>query len=166
MFGLQVQEVIKSGSQRGKPSAMHKRQRTATDHEPGVWKGHTDLQSPTTASAFYLRWEGTVERDSSLFHVDVHADVQTDANEYESHRSNDTGHETALEEDAFLPFPCHIQHKHCRENGTQRRVKHLWRWSAYSKEQRGSVSCGTAPGWRDDSKHTPVCKRHSHIVYL
>lgn len=90
------------------------------------------------------RWSVTVCR----FHVDVHTDVETKANTNMSYRSNNTGHEIALEEVSFSPFLVKGNTKVAKKKKKKKpRVQHLWRWSAHSKRQRGSVSFATAPGW-------------------
>lgn len=163
---FQVQEVIKPGSQCGKPSAMHKWQRTATNRESGVLDSHTDLRSPPTVTLL-PEMRGNDKAPQSVDSTRTFTLTFKQKLTSTCHRSNNTGHEIPLEEDSLFPFPRQIKHRKLpgKEPNTNRGVKHLWRWS-HSEGQRGGVSFGTAPGWRDDFKHTLVCKRHSHIVYL
>lgn len=72
-------------------------------------------------------------------------------------------------------FPCQMKHRapslekkggRIPNQNQQLRAKHLWRWPAHGKGQRGSISLVTAPGWRRRFQHTLFCKRHSHIVCL
>lgn len=120
----------------------------------GLLNSHTGLGSlwPCQPSTWDDR--GWRSKTACRFHVNVHTDVETKANTNMS-CSNNTGHEIALEEVFFLPFPCQRKHKSFQKKKKKPkykkpknpRVKHLWRWSAYSKRQRGSVSFSTASGW-------------------
>lgn len=82
-----------------------------------------------------------------------------------------TGHEHSGE-GSFLLFPCQMKHRapslekerlKKKPQNQQVRVKHLWRWSAHSKGQRGSVSLVTAPGWLWWF-NTPSSAKGTHIL--
>lgn len=146
---LQVQEVFKPGSKCGEPSAMHNDNKLPQIMSWGLLNSHTGLGSlwPCQPSTWDDR--GWRSMTACRFHVNVHTDDETEANTNMS-CSNNTGHEIALEEVSFSPFLAKGNtsfQKKKKKTTKNPRVKHLWRWSAYSKRQRGSVSFSTASGW-------------------
>lgn len=142
----------------------------------GFLNSHTDLRSPTTVTLL-PETRGNDEAPQSVdstwtFTLTFQRKLTSTC-----HRSNNTGREIPLEEGSSPPPPSspakqntkRLPGKEPNTNfpNTNRRVKHLWRWSAHSKEQReGAFPSGQLPADVMIFKHTLVCKRHSHIVYL
>lgn len=72
----------------------------------------------------------------------------------------------SLPNETQSPLPRKRKKKKERKKKSQNqqvRVKHLWRWSAHSKGQRGSVSLVTAPGWLRWF-NTPSSAKGTHIL--
>lgn len=72
----------------------------------------------------------------------------------------------SLPNETQSPLPRKRKKKKERKKKSQNqqvRVKHLWRWSAHSKGQRGSISLVTAPGWLRWF-NTPSSAKGTHIL--
>lgn len=88
----------------------------------GLLNSHTGLGSlwPCQPSTWDDR--GRRSKTACRFHVNVHTDVETKANTNMS-CSNNTGHEIALEEVFFLPFPCQRKHKSFPQKKRKKKYK-------------------------------------------
>lgn len=148
-----------------KSSTVHLWQRTVTRHGSGVFWVLPQAFLTYSCVIFYLRCAGMRQADSvQVPRGRAHWRLNKN-NKDMSFRENNTGCKMTLEEDSSLPFPCQVKHKNYWGE-KKLRVKHLWRWSADSKGQRGSVSFATAPGWPGWSQTHPLLQRHSHVVCL
>ena len=164
---LQVQEVFKPGSKCGEPSAMHDN-KLPQIMSRGLLNSHTGLGSlwPCQPSTWDDR--GWRSMTACRFHVIVHTDVETEANTDMS-CSNNTGHETALEEVSFSPFLAKGNTKISKKKKTKPKTLG---WSTSGDDQHtardreGVFLSRQLRADLDDFKHTLFCKRHSHIVCL
>lgn len=134
---------------------------------------NTGLHNPTLSQP--STWEGrewgivTVSRS----HVHLHMELPTKATKnvfLQQHWSwtlwGGLLSPLSLPNETQSPLPRKRKKKKERKKKSQNqqvRVKHLWRWSAHSKGQRGSVSLVTAPGWLRWF-NTPSSAKGTHIL--
>lgn len=134
---------------------------------------NTGLHSPTLSQP--STWEGrewgsvTVSRS----HVHLHMELPTKATKnvfLQQHWPwtlwGGLLSPLSLPNETQSPLPRKRKKKKERKKKSQNqqvRVKHLWRWSAHSKGQRGSVSLVTAPGWLRWF-NTPSSAKGTHIL--
>lgn len=136
-LGLQVQEIIRQDL-KWKATCSHRRGWPARVGRQGLRGPH--VASPPFCGAA-SSWEGRSEKRDVLRSMWTFTRRFNKSKREHVYRSNSTGR-TALWGGGVPPSPF-LDKWNTKPLGTQLRVKHLWRWSANSRGQRGAF-----PSWQ------------------